>query len=162
MKLLRHFSLVLFAFVTACADATAPGVGPLEGTWAAAPEAGSPSGRYERLLTFRNDGTFTSEVRSYGIYPGQPRDQLSGYFRTEGTYGVEIEGNGMVFHAARVVSWDRFYGANSPEVVRDAFPGETIYDDARYEVQGPLLTLRFTIYPADAPEPAVLVFTRAD
>jgi hypothetical protein len=139
-----------------------PKVGWLPGVWVASPEVGSPSGRYERSLSFGSEGSFVSEVRSYGIYGWQPAGELSGYTRTEGTYGVEIEGNRLEFLPLRIVSWDRFYGPNSPETVREPYPGETVFDNARYELSGDILTLRFTIYPADAAEPAELIFTRAD
>jgi hypothetical protein len=123
----------------------------------AAVENGSPSGYYRRSLIFEANG-FTSEVRSYGIYPGQPRDELSGYWRTDGTYRVEDDR--LVFQPTRIAWWDRFYGATSPEQIREPYPSESIFDDARYEMQGQQLILRFTIYPADAPEPAELVYTR--
>ena len=161
MKLVRSAFPLVVMVVAACEDTTGVKTGPLDGTWIAAPEAGRPSGRYERTLTFR-DGSFTFEVRSYGIYGGHSGDELSAYYRVEGTYGIEIEGNGIDFRPVRIVWWDRFYGANSPETARDAYPGETIFDDARYELEWPLLRLRFTTYPADAPEPALLLFTRAD
>jgi hypothetical protein len=159
MQLFRLRSLVLpLAFTIACASPTESGPSSLDGTWVAAVENASPSGWYRRSLTFEANGSFTSEFRSYGIYPGQPRDQLSGYQRTEGTY--RAEGDRLVFQPARLVWWDRFYGVDSPEQVSEPYPYGTIFDDARYERQGPQLTLHFTIYPADAPEPAVLVFTR--
>jgi hypothetical protein len=160
MQLFRLCSSVLpLAFTIACASPTESIPSSLDGTWVAAAENASPSGSYQRSLTFGATGSFTSEFRSYGIYQGQPRDELSGYQRTEGTYGVE--GNRLVFHAARLVWWDRFYGVASPERVSEPYPYGTIFDDARFEMQARQLTLHFTVYPLDAPEPAVLVFTLA-
>jgi len=124
----------------------------------AAAENPTGSGWYRRSLTFEATGSFTSEFRSYGIYQEQPHDELSGYQRTEGTY--RAEGNRLIFQAARLVWWDRFYGVASPERVEEPYPYGTIFDDARYEVLGRQLTLHYTVYPADAAEPAVLVFTR--
>lgn len=160
MQLLRLCSSVLpLAFTIACASPTESEPLLLDGTWVSAVENASPSGWYRRSLTFEATGSFTSEFRSYGIYAGQPRDELSGYQRTEGTY--RAEGNRLVFQATRLVSWDRFYGVTSPERVTEPYPYGTIFDDARYEVQGRQLTLHFTTYPADAPEPTAMVFTRA-
>jgi hypothetical protein len=159
MQLFRLCSPVLpLALALACASPTESGSSSLEGRWVASAEKGSPSGWYQRSITFENSGSFISEVRSYGIYGGQPRDELSGYQRTEGTYTTE--GDRLLFHPTRLVSWDRFYGVDSPERISEPYPYGTIFDDARYEMLGPLLTLHFTIYPADAPEPTVVVFAR--
>lgn len=130
----------------------------LEGTWVAATETASPSGWYQRSLTFDANGTFASGFRIYGVYDWQQSDDLSAYQRTEGTYVVE--GDRLVFHPARLVWWDRYYGDQSPEQISEPYPYGTIFDDARYELKGRQLTLRFTVYPADAPETAVLVFNQ--
>jgi hypothetical protein len=151
-------SILSLAAAVACASPTASHQSVLDGNWVAAPENASPSGWYQRSLTFGPTGSFTSEFRSYGIYAGQPRDELSGYQRTEGTYAVE--GNRLIFHPMRLVEWDRFYGAGSREQIRQPYPYGTIFDDARYEMHGPQLTLHYTVYPADAPEPALVLFTR--
>lgn len=164
MQLFRLCSSVLpLAFWIACASPTesepsSSEPSSLVGTWVADAENASPSGWYQRSLTFKATVSFTSEFRSYGIYPGQLRDELSGYQRTEGTYATE--GNRLDFSAARLVWWDRFYGADPRERISEPYPYGTIFDDARYEMNGRQLTLHFTIYPADAPEPALLVFTR--
>jgi hypothetical protein len=164
MKLFRSgISLSVFALMAACDNSVAPTIGHLPGIWIAPAEAASPNGRYERTLTFRGDGSFTSEFRSYGIYAFAGDDDLSSYSRTEGTYAVEIEGNGLEFRPVRITSWDRFYGDDSPETVRNAHPDERLFDDAHYEIlAGQVLKLDFTVYPADAAEPAQLVFLRAD
>jgi hypothetical protein len=159
MQLFRLCSSVLpLALTIACASPTESGSSPLRGTWIAV-ENGSPSGYYRRSITFEASGSFTEDFRGFGIYPGQPRNELSAYQRTEGTY--QVEGDRLVFQPARLISWDRFYGVNSPESVYEPYPYGTIFDDARYESSGFQLTLHYTVYPADAPEPAVLVFTRA-
>ncbi len=71
-----------------------------------------------------------------------------------------MKDNRLLFQPTRLISWDRFYGVDSPERVSEPYPYGAIFDDARYETLGPQLTLRFTVYPANAPEAAVLVFTR--
>jgi hypothetical protein len=160
MQLFRLCSSVLPLTLTiACGSPTDSGSSPLHGTWVAGDENASPSGFYRRSITFGTSGAFTSEFRSFGIYSGQPRNELSGYQRTEGTY--QVEGDRLVFQPTRLISWDRFYGANSPESVYEPYPYGTIFEDARYESSGFQLTLHYTVYPAEAPEPAVLVFTRA-
>ena len=160
MHFFRPCSSVLpLALTIACASPTESEPSSLDGTWVTAAQNLSPSGWYQRSLTFEATGSFTSEFRSYGIYQGQSRDELSGYQRTEGTY--RAEGNRLVFQATRLVAWDRFYGVASPVRVTEPYPYGTIFDDARYEMQGRQLTLHYTIYPADAPEPTVIVFTRA-
>lgn len=165
MQLFRPCWLVLsLPFTLACASPTESGPSqfersPLDGIWVTAAENASPSGWYRRSLTFGANGSFTSEFRSYGIYQGQPRDEPSGYQRTEGIY--ERDADRLVFHPTRLVWWDRFYGVASPEQMSEPYPYGTIFDDARYEIQGQQLTLHYTTYPADAPVPTVLVFTRA-
>jgi hypothetical protein len=162
MQLFRICTLTLpLAFSMACAGSTEPKLLPttLNGTWIAPVETGRPSGSYHRTLTFTGSGSFVSETRSYGIYQAQPRNELSGYTRIEGTF--QAEGDRLLFHPTRSVVWDIFYGVNSPERVTVPYNG-SIYDDARYEVRARQLTLHFTIYPADAAEPAVMLFTLAN
>jgi hypothetical protein len=160
MRLFRlYWSVLPLALTVACGGATDVKSSSLSGTWVAPVENASPSGWYRRSITFETSGSFTSEFRSFGVYAGQPRDELSGYQRTEGTY--RTEGDRLVFQPTRLISWDRFYGVNSPEQVSEPYPYGTIFDNARYEMTALLLTLHFTVYPADAAEPAVLVFIRA-
>lgn len=160
MQLVRLCSSVLaVALAIACAGPTESGSSLLDGMWVSPADDASPSGSYVRSLTFGPAGSFTSEFRSYGVYQGQPRDELSGYQRTEGTY--RAEGNRLIFQPARLVVWDRFNGDASPERVTEPYPYGSIFDDARYEILDGQLSLHFTIYPADAPVPTVLVFTRA-
>ena len=157
MRLVRLcLSVLPLALAIACSSSTEPVRPTLEGTWVAATETASPSGFYQRSLTFDANGSFVSGFRVYGIYDWQQSDELSAYQRTEGTYVVE--GDRLVFHASRMVSWDRLYGDQSPERVSEPYPYGTIFDDARYELEGRRLTLRFTIYPGDAPETTELVF----
>jgi hypothetical protein len=151
-------SFLLLALTLACGSSTEPKQTSLDGTWVAAVESASPSGWYQRTLTFDPNGSFVAGFRIYGIYSWQPSNELSGYQRIEGSY--DVDGDRLVFHAARLVWWDRYYGAQSPEQVSEPYPYGTIFDDAHYQLQGDELTLHFTTYPADAPEPTVLVFTR--
>ena len=81
MQLFRLCSSVLpLALTIACASPTDSGSSPLHGTWIAV-ENGSPSGYYQRSITFEASGSFTEDFRSFGIYAGQPRNELSGNLR---------------------------------------------------------------------------------
>jgi hypothetical protein len=155
----RHAPLLLLALTIACAGATDVKPSQLDGTWIAPAENASPSGWYQRSLTFGSNGSFVSEFRSYGIYQGQSRNELSGFSRTEGRY--QVDGDRLLFQPARLISWDRFYGVNSPVQVMEPYPYGSIFDDARFAIEGGILILHYTIYPADAAEPAVLTFSPA-
>jgi hypothetical protein len=160
MHVFRLCSSVLpLALAIACGSPTETQAPSLAGTWVAAPENASPSGSYLRSLTFDATGSFSSGFQVYGIYPGEPGDEVSAYQRTEGTY--QAEGNRLVFQAMRLVWWDRYYGVDSQERTVEPYPYGSIFDDARYELHGRQLTLHYTAYPADAPETSVLVFTLA-
>jgi hypothetical protein len=154
---LSRLAICLF-LVMGCEDATATRArSDLVGTWARAPEDLSPNGWYQVRMTFAPSGTFTEDVRSHGVYPGQPRDELSSYVLIEGTY--RTEGDRLIVTPRRMVTWDRFYGSSSPEV-REPYPYTDYLDDMRYGIQGEELTLRYTSYPADAPVPTTMVLLR--
>jgi hypothetical protein len=160
MTLFRLCSRIMpFAITMSCGNPIDVEPLTLFGTWVAIENA-SPSGSHRRSLSLGSNGSFTSEVRSFGIYPDQSPGALSSYQRTEGTFGIEVEGNGLIFHPIRLVSWDLFYGVESPERIAEPYPHGSVFDDATYEIRGRELILDFTIYPADAPVPARLVFTR--
>jgi len=56
--------------------------------------------------------------------------------------------------AQRLVVWDRFYGADSPQSVHEPYPyGDAPFDGARFEIQADRLILHYLTYPADAPIP---------
>jgi hypothetical protein len=145
----------LLAFLSGCV--TDPASEDLVGSWRTAPEDLSPSGWYQSRLSFNVFGVFESEVRDYGLYPGQDRNALSAYSRIEGTY--RVEGDRLIFRTSRMVWWDRFYGARSPEQVEEPYHA-SLYDDARYTVQGDRLILQYLSYPFDAPVPTSWEFTR--
>ena len=81
----------------------------LVGSWRSAAEDLQPSGWYEIRLSFTSFGAFEQEVRSYGAYQGQERDQLSAYNRLTGRY--RVDGAGLTFHVNREAFWDpTFHG----------------------------------------------------
>ena len=150
--------LVIALGVVSCRSATEPLRHPLVGAWAAPVEAHLPKGTITRDLLFSPNGRFTNVVTLYGIYENQRAGEISAYFRTTGT--VALDGDRLDFRADSLVVWDRFYGVSSPPTVRTPSPHGEIYDDARFVLAGNVLTLHFTVYPADAPVPAQQRFTR--
>ena len=143
---------------SASGPATTMAATELVGRWVGARNDLSPDGWHQSSLTLTIDGRFASENRMYGLYEGQRRDDLSARSRTEGTF--RVAGDRLIFDAKRLVWWDRFHGARSAEQVEEPYPWGTIFDDARYSVRGDRLTIHFTVYPADAPVPAVGEYTR--
>ena len=147
---IRRSTIVAFGIVAlaACDSSTSPDSSSLEGRWATEREALSPTGSHRGYLTF-DGATFAFEVRTFGLYPGQAANDLSAYVRTEGTF--RVEGDRLHFSPARLVTWDRFYGADSPERIDSPYPWGTLFDNARFTMRLSQLTLRYLTYPADAP-----------
>jgi hypothetical protein len=155
---LRSFSIVAFAvaLAVACDSATSP-ESALAGRWATEREGLSPAGSYQSFLAF-DGAAFTFEVRSYGLLHGQRPNDLSAYSRTEGTF--RVEGDRLHFLPSRLVTWDGFYGASSPERVESPYPWGSLFDDARFSIRLTRLTLRYLSYPADAPVETTRTFLR--
>jgi hypothetical protein len=132
----------------------------LLGRWATPPEPNS-GGSFVYSLEFGRDGRFVVEWRAFGMYPGQRAGDVSGYSRSYGAY--RVDGDRLTMLVDRVVTWDRFYGADSPETVTRPQPATAMYDDARFRVEagGEALVLDYTSYPADAPVAARMTFRRA-
>ena len=159
-------ALAALAFAgSACRDgsSSAPVADPaapvLTGRWEKAPLALQPAGRMEFALTFSVPNRFRQDVRTFGLLPGQAANDLSGYSRIEGTYSTD--GATIDFMPRRVVSWDRFHGANSPEQHEDPARYADLFHHATFAVEGNRLTLDFVSYPADAPVASQSIFTRA-
>lgn len=153
---------IIFAVIPAflaCSNSTEPlPADSLLGQWHTEPVQLNPAGSHQYHLTFSARGTFAAEVRTYGLYPKQRPDELSAYVRTSGTF--TFADDQLSFKPASTVTWDRFYGADSPSIVQTPSPYQSIYDDARYRVDGGILTLDYITYPADAPVPTRKVFRR--
>ena len=143
-----------------CKEPAGAGSNEIVGSWHQASQQLSPFGTYEFRVTFTQGGRFTTDGRMYGVYGGRPPKELSSYSKTEGTYSTD--GDRLILSPQRLTSWDRFYGASSPERVDEPYPYSGYFDDARYEVSGSTLTLRYTTYPADAPIPASMDLKRGD
>ena len=142
--------------VASCTDATGSRAG-LNGSWINR-ENMSPAGYFTTQLTFAADGTFTDAVRSFGCYAGQSRDDLCAYTIMSGTYS--IEGDQLKIGVNRIASWDRFYGADSPETVQ--IVNTTLFDQSHFRITALTLTLDYVTYPADAPVPTTNVFIRME
>jgi hypothetical protein len=157
MRMVMSVGCLAMGIVTAaCRQSTAPPGSALVGGWMAPREALRPSGSMTRNLGFSENGTFVYTVNSYGVYGGNTPGQLSAYTNITGTY--QVDGNRVALTATRIATWDSFYGAGSPERVE--MVSRSIFDQARFTILGGLLTLDYITYPADAPVPTRLFFTR--
>ena len=152
--------LVFAGLVSAsgCSDPLDPEPGDLLGRWESAPAQLAPQGWHQYHLSFTRTGGVIHEVRTYGLYPGQESDALSAFSRVEGRF--RRDGGRLFFEPERLVWWDSFYGTRSPAHVEEPYPWGGLFDDATYVVRGNELTLHFTVYPADAPEPATARYRR--
>jgi len=155
----RSPRLVPALLVLLAACSTEPAADSLAGSWFTAPEDLSPTGWYQTRLSFRVPGVFVMEVRSYGLYPGQGRNDLSAYSRISGRYLAE--GDQLAFRPSRLVWWDRFYGPDSPEHIEEPYR-TSLYDDARYTLEDGRLLLSYVSYPADAPVTTIMELDRED
>ena len=148
----------LLSLTLGCFGSTEPASGDLAGQWVTAPENLQPNGWYQSHITFGPASAYTFEVRLYGLYPEESRDLLSSYTRLEGAYSVR--GDSVFREIRREVSWDRFYGADSPEHVTDLTGNPYYRSGARYEVRGPVLVLHYLTYPADAPVETTMILQK--
>jgi len=153
----RAFVVVLCATMASCRISTDAVPHELVGTWETARQSLQP-GSYQITLMFGRNGGYSSEVRNYGLYPGQAPNELSAYSRLDGTY--EVRGDTVVTHAEEQVWWDRFYGADSPEH-REAYESAP-FSPSQFEITGRMLVLRYMSYPADAPVPTTMLLVRAN
>jgi hypothetical protein len=146
--------LAIVTGVVACTNTTGSEAS-LVGNWAKS-ENLSPSGYYTTQLTFADDGAFTDAMRSFGVYAGQSKNDPSGYTIMSGTY--RTEGDQLEMNVSRTVTWDRFYGADSPEVVQNV--STTVFNSSHFRVGGLTLTLDYLTFPADAPVATTTTFIR--
>jgi hypothetical protein len=152
-------SVVCLALVALACDnqPVAPKVvSPLVGDWVAPTENLHPKGTMTRRLGISESGEFTFRTDMFGIYPGQNPSYLSAYTRMTGTF--TIDGDKLVLTATRVATWDSFYGAGSQERVETV--NTVLLDQAHFGIVGQTLTLNYVSYPADAPVPTTMSFTR--
>lgn len=98
------------------------------------------------------------DLRSFGLYEHQEADDLSGYERTSGTFTVD--GDRVIFKPDWLAEWDYSFGPDAPQTIYAPYPEEHFYDDAHFHISGDTLTLDFTLYEADSPQPVTQVFQR--
>lgn len=156
-----HRALLALATVALCASCSSAtdssSSGNIVGSWVA-DSAASPNGSYLRQLTLTDDGRFTLDFRSYGLYENQQADDLSGYERTGGTFTVN--GDRVSFEPGWLVVWDYSFGRDAPQTIYAPYPRDHFYDDARFRVDNDTLTLNVTLHQADSPRPATQIFRR--
>src|SRR5262245_37170635 len=151
------FVVVLCTTMASCRISTDAVPHELVGTWETARQSLQP-GSYQITLMFGRNGRYSSEVRNYGLYPGQAPNELSAYARLDGTY--EVSGDTVVTHAEEQVWWDRFYGADSPEH-REAYESAP-FSPSHFAITGRTRVLRYMSYPADAPVPTMMALVRVN
>jgi hypothetical protein len=158
MKLL--VAVVATLLTLACSDRvpTEPAPQALTGHWVSQRFSLSESASYEHHLTLTPFWRFASEARNYGSYPGQGADDFSGYTHVEGIY--HVDGDRLHFRPLRLVSWDLFYGKDSPVQIIQPYPYGTVFDSARLELVAERLTVRYLSYPLDAPVGTTLELSR--
>lgn len=154
------FALAAMAVLASCSSSTeSSSVGAIAGIWEV-DSTGTPQGSYQRQFTFGNDGSFSLQYRYFGVYDGQDPEDLSGFEKTTGTFTVD--GDQLVFEPQVLLEWDYSFGRDAPTSIYPDYPYDHFYDDASFSIDGETLTLQYTAYPADAPEPATLVFHRVE
>lgn len=134
-----------------CSSPTVVDSGGIAGRWQTARESLRPAGSFQTTLTFSEDGSVIIDSRSYGLYPGQGPDDLSAYSRTTGTFRVTADS--LTIRSQALVSWDRFYGADSPPKI--VSPYSAVDWRSHYSLQADHLTLQ-TVGPGPADEPNFL------
>jgi len=156
--LLVKVAVLGFVALSSCENATGVDGSELVGSWREETIRLSPTGTLERTFSFGSSGEFTWGGQSFGVYTGQPANQLSAYFRIEGSY--RVDSGKLILSPRRSVTWDRFYGASSPERVEEVSGNSGYFDNAMYSVRRGVLTLHYTSYPADAPVATTMVLSR--
>lgn len=154
----RYLALCAVALATiGCSDATSPALRLLVGSWRSPATIDATGPVFQTVYRFADDGAFLSEIRDYGLYPGQARDYLSGYIRVAGRY--EVSDGVLVLHPKTMVTWDSFYGAGSPPQT-SSFPDTAHSQPIPFQIRGDSLVLQMVAAPLDAPVVTLSVFVR--
>lgn len=107
--------------------------------------AAQPQGYYVHQLVIQPNGSFLSGTRTFGIYSGQGKNELSGYFEQYGNYVLSKQN--IYFVAKQSVSWDSFTNQPPLTSVKDV----VIFESCTYRIYRETLELTYITYPADAP-----------
>lgn len=151
-------SALLAGLLAACASITEPVPEELIGTWITAEYAFNPQGHFQRQITFTRRGRFTLTHTSYGLYEGQPANEVSGFSESRGRF--QVTGDRVDIQPESLTTWDRFW--NEKPRTEKPHPFARLLEDCRYELRGDSLVLTYITFPADAPEITVMTLTRRD
>jgi hypothetical protein len=140
--LLRAACALVACAATGCSEApSAPTLSAaarsLQGRWLEPAGTLQPRGSTRGVLTLEPNGRFISATSTY-----------------------EVVGNRITFRPDSLITWDSFFGTRTP-TVQTPYPYGGVFDDCVFELQGDVLVLNFTVYPADAPVRARAAYTRA-
>jgi hypothetical protein len=151
----------------ACGDAPAAAVtavtadraaaASLHGHWLPPAMALQPQGSTRGALTFAPNGRYVSATTSFGVYPGQAPNAVSGWTQVAGRY--QVTGDRIAFRPDTLTTWDSVFGNRTPTVTTP-YPYGGMFDDCVFELRGDTLVLYFTTYPADAPVRARATYRR--
>lgn len=137
--------LGIFAFLVGCAeDADNNFNTSVTGVWYYAAYA-SPKGKYLDQLTLNSDSTFKYEQKSFGIYSGQDKQDTSTMYIRDGKYLINADS--ISFITFKIIRWDSF------TQLRDTSTQcSTLFQNCTFSIHGYGMSLKYTTYPADAPE----------
>jgi hypothetical protein len=142
-----------------CTSSTELTPHPLVGTWTSEVIPLNPSGTMQSSYTFSANGDVVSVMRSFGVYDSRAPREVSGFAYMVGSY--RIEGTSIVFDFDRQVSWDRFYGGDSPPYVEKVSSARR-KSEMKFSIEGNRVTFEYFSYPFDAPVLTRMSYTRTE
>jgi hypothetical protein len=154
---MRHGAVLaigLAAGLLSCSDPLVP-TADLHGTWSSGRMTMQPRGSWEVVLTFSPDGRFSQTVSNYGVYAGTSSNELVAATVITGSYSFVDDR--LEVHPLTHTWMDTFYDEPGPH---NGEPPASLFTDCRYRIMGPVLTLQYTTYPADAPVETTATFAR--
>ena len=157
MKPRIRFLAAAVLVLTACERTVTSAERPLVGTWRADEHVtdggtGGATDAYAQL-TFSASGAYRAEYFMYGGY-GRPAGELTSYFRVDGAY--RVNGTTLELKELRETVTDAVY----PDQNHTKALSGRWSEAGTVEVSGDHLVRRYYTSPADAPELAVMSFTR--
>ena len=158
---LRHYLAVLLALTTlyACDEETNPeNTQDLAGTWRRSITSSIVDiDDHTSILdlTLNSDSTFSQYLHIYSRSQGQATNELAHWEKWDGT--LDLQGSSVNFIIDQYTWWSESSAQPTTEPYRAKF-----YTDCEYTIENDSLTLSFTYYPADAPEPISLKFAKLE
>jgi hypothetical protein len=126
----------------------------LAGVWVDTVDA-LPKGYYVNELSFETN-QFTEKTTSFGTYPGQDNNTISGWFIRTGSYN--LKSNKIVFVVNETVSWDSFFGGDPITTMETG----VIFENCVFNIENDILELNYITYPADAPEHTIRRYLKVE